>query len=241
MDLFLTLNVFSQDDITSQISAIFEGVCECTLEMITKDYEEYPEHRVNFYNLLHQVVLHCFPALLTLSGQKFKVILDSIIWAFKHTMRNVAETGLRILLVLFQKMAEQPSEIGSKFFKTYYTDILEHLFAVVTDSSHFFGLALQSEILAYMFSLVENGKVQAPLDPNSENPGTNCVYIFNFVSNLLKCVFSHLTDAQIKITVQGFFNLNQDLSAFKEHLRDFLVQIRVCFFIFNFLIFFLDF
>lgn len=33
--------------------------------------------------------------------------------------------------------------------------------------------------------------------------------------------------AQIKITVSGFFNLDQDIPAFKEHLRDFLVQIRV--------------
>jgi len=195
--------------------------------MITKDYEEYPEHRVNFYNLLHQVVIHCFPALLNLTGQKFKVILDSIIWAFKHTMRNVAETGLRILLSLFQKMAEQPPEIGSKFFQTYYTDILEHLFSVVTDSSHFFGLALQSEILAYMFSIVEDGKIKASLDPTNEDPSGNVRFVFDFVSKLLKMVFSHLTDAQIKITVQGFFNLNHDQNAFKEHLRDFLVQIRV--------------
>ena len=31
---------------------------------------------------------------------------------------------------------------------------------------------------------------------------------------------------QIKITVTGLFNLDQDIPAFKEHLRDFLVQIR---------------
>jgi hypothetical protein len=29
-------------------------------------------------------------------------VLDSIIWAFKHTMRNVADTGLNILLQLLQ-------------------------------------------------------------------------------------------------------------------------------------------
>src|SRR6218665_85772 len=112
-------------------------------------------------------------------------------------------------------------------FQTYYTDILEYLFLVITYSSHFFGLALQSEILAYMFTIVENGKIQASLNPKSSDPSTNMVFLFEFVSNLLKCVFSHLTEAQIKITVQGFFNLNQDLGAFKEHLRDFLVQIRV--------------
>lgn len=33
--------------------------------------------------------------------------------------------------------------------------------------------------------------------------------------------------AQIKLTVQGLFDLNQDIPAFKEHLRDFMVQIKV--------------
>lgn len=33
--------------------------------------------------------------------------------------------------------------------------------------------------------------------------------------------------SQIKITITGMFNLDQDVSQFKEHLRDFLVQIKV--------------
>jgi len=33
--------------------------------------------------------------------------------------------------------------------------------------------------------------------------------------------------AQIKLTVQGLFDLNQNIPAFKEHLRDFMVQIKV--------------
>lgn len=32
---------------------------------------------------------------------------------------------------------------------------------------------------------------------------------------------------QLRILVEGFFTLNQDIPAFKEHLRDFLVQIKV--------------
>ena len=36
-----------------------------------------------------------------------------------------------------------------------------------------------------------------------------------------------IPSAQIKVTVQGLFNLNQDIPAFKEHLRDFMVQIKV--------------
>jgi hypothetical protein len=49
--------------------------------------------------------------------------------------------------------------------------------------------------------------------------------------------------AQIRIIIKGFFDLDQNLSAFKEHLRDFLVQIKVFFVVtlrrFCFLCFFL--
>lgn len=97
---------------------------------------------------------------------------------------------------------------------------------------------MHATILAYMFSLVELGRIKVPLGPVPDNT----LYVQEFVARLLKTAFPHLTDNQIKITVQGLFNLNQDIPAFKEHLRDFLVEIRVnihvCFF---FLSFFYDF
>lgn len=37
-----------------------------------------------------------------------------------------------------------------------------------------------------------------------------------------------VVSAQVKLFVTGLFSLNQDIPAFKEHLRDFLVQIKVC-------------
>merc|ERR1712180_112197 len=65
----------------------------------------------------------------------------------------------------------------------------------------------------------------APLNV-ADKTVSNMVHIQGFVANLLKTAFPHLSDNQIKITVQGLFNLDQDIPAFKEHLRDFLVQIR---------------
>ncbi|KAJ8874893.1 hypothetical protein PR048_022783 [Dryococelus australis] len=38
--------------ITSEVPKIFDAVFECTLDMINKDFEEYPEHRTNFFLLL---------------------------------------------------------------------------------------------------------------------------------------------------------------------------------------------
>lgn len=44
-----------------QVPVIMENVFECTLDMINKDFSEYPEHRVEFFNLLRAINLHCFP------------------------------------------------------------------------------------------------------------------------------------------------------------------------------------
>lgn len=42
--------------ITSEIPKIFDAVFECTLEMINKDFEEFPEHRTNFFLLLQVII-----------------------------------------------------------------------------------------------------------------------------------------------------------------------------------------
>nr|CAD7452717.1 unnamed protein product [Timema tahoe] len=81
---------------------------------------------------------------------------------------------------------------------------------------------MHATILAYMFSLVELGRITVPLGQGPDN----VLYVQEFVAALLKAAFPHLTDNQVKITVQGLFNLDQDIPSFKEHLRDFLVQIR---------------
>ncbi|XP_011311556.1 exportin-1 [Fopius arisanus] len=207
--------------ITSEVPKIFDAVFECTLEMINKDFEEFPDYRTNFFLLLQAVNVHCFPAFLSIPPAQFKLVLDSIIWAFKHTMRNVADTGLQILYQLLQNI-EQHEQAAQSFYQTYFTDILQHIFSVVTDTSHAAGITMHATILAYMFTLVELGRILVPLGPAPDNR----IYVQEFIARLLKAAFPHLTDNQIKITVQGLFNLDQDIPAFKEHLRDFLVQIR---------------
>ena len=55
----------------------------------------------------------------------------------------------------------------------------------------------------------------------------NVLFVQNFVAEVLHNAFPHLTQLQLKVTVEGLFNLDQDIAGFREHLRDFLVQIKV--------------
>ena len=105
----------------------FPLVLKCNRNFFFQDFEEFPEHRTNFFLLLQAVNLYCFAAFLSIPATQFKLVLDSIIWAFKHTMRNVADTGLNILFQLLQNVNGQP-EAAQSFYQTYYTDILQHMF-----------------------------------------------------------------------------------------------------------------
>jgi exportin-1 len=55
---------------------------------------------------------------------------------------------------------------------------------------------------------------------------TNRAFLNTQMMRLLPAAFPHLQAAQIETFVRGLFDLNQDLTQFKEHLRDFLVALR---------------
>ncbi|KAL3311369.1 Exportin-1 [Cichlidogyrus casuarinus] len=110
LSLMATLVNSLDSAILGVLPRILDTVFQCTLEMINKDLEEFPEHRTYFFDLLQAVNAHCFQALLKLSVDKFKLILDSVIWAMKHTMRQISETGLSILSSMLINMSRAPPE-----------------------------------------------------------------------------------------------------------------------------------
>ena len=75
--------------LVDKVPLILDSVFQCTLDMINKDFSEYPEHRAAIFELLRAINKRCFPALLSLSPPQFKLIIDSIVWAFKHTVRDI--------------------------------------------------------------------------------------------------------------------------------------------------------
>lgn len=60
---FKVTDFFSQALMEDQVPNIMENVFECTLEMINKDFSEFPEHRVEFFTLLRAINLQCFPGM----------------------------------------------------------------------------------------------------------------------------------------------------------------------------------
>lgn len=58
--------------------------------MITKNFEDYPEHRLKFFSLLRAIGTHCFQALIQLSSQVSIKIMQSGIICNASVMRKNA-------------------------------------------------------------------------------------------------------------------------------------------------------
>ncbi|KAF9351073.1 Karyopherin transporter [Mortierella sp. AD094] len=214
--------------LNDKIPIILESVFDVTLNMINKDFAEYPDHRVGFFKLVRAINLSCFPALMKLPAAQLRLIMDSVVWAFKHTMRDIADTGLNICLELINNFAASDPTVANQFYQAYFLNILNDVFYVLTDNNHKSGFKLQSQVLARMFYLVESGAVQAPLftpaqvtDPNM----TNSQFLREYMMNLLQNAFPHLQPSQIRTFTLALFETNRDSNKFKLHLRDFLIQL----------------
>ena len=219
--------------IMDTLPRIFESVFECTLGMITRNFEDYPEHRLRFFAFLRAVATKCFAALFSLPPAHLKLVMDSIVWAFRHTERNVAETGLALLMDLLSSFSQ--SEHCNAFFASYYLSLMQEVFVVMTDSFHKPGFKMHALILQHLFSVVEpeGGAplcVTVPLwDVAALGPQafpSNGAFVRHHVAQLLAASFPNMSAPDVQGAVAGMFDTKKEFTLFKNHMRDFLVQTK---------------
>jgi exportin-1 len=210
-----------------EVPRIFEALFEATLNMITRNFEDFPEHRLQFFRLLAAIVNHCFSTFFSMTPVQLKLVVDSIIWAIRHAERNVAETGLNLLSDLLLQFAS--SEYATPFYTSYHSMLLHEIFQIMTDATHKPGFKQQARILHHLLSVVDGTSIKAPLwDVAVKGPNaypSNAAFLRDFVSNLLATSFPNMLPTQVSACTSGMFEL-KDFSAFKHHLRDFLIQTK---------------
>lgn len=109
-------------------------------------------------------------------------------------MRNVADTGLAILYQMLQNITLHDAAAQS-FYQTFFCDIVQHIFSVVTDTSHTAGLNMHATILAYLFTIVESGRVTVPLNLQQQLPFElqhNVIYVQVLASSRIVSSISEL-------------------------------------------------
>lgn len=210
-----------KDLMTPLVPSILDAIFEPTLSMITTNMLDYPEHRVCFFRFLREANQHCFPGLFVPVHQK--LIVDSIVWAFKHTERNISETGLEVMCELLQNIGRAGEVVAQPFYQHFFLPLLQDLLGIMTDRLHKSGFKLQTAALRQMLIAVQSGAVVAPLfEAHIENVSG----LKNYIVSLLIAAFPNLTKVQVQHFVLGLFDGATDLSAFKQHMRDFLIQIK---------------
>ena len=234
LKLFAAAIGYLREHISPQIPQIMEAVFEPTLEMITKNMMDYPDHRAAFFTFLRQANTHCFYGLFSIPPEQQKLVVDSAVWAFKHTERNISETGLEILLELLQNV-EQSMDVAQPFYQQFFLPLTQDIIGIMTDRLHKSGFKQQSAVLQHMFQLLESDKIVVALvdadsglsAPEVEDGSVdNKTFVKEYVGNLLLTSFPNLTREQIITFVVGLFEISHDLQGFKQHVRDFLIEVK---------------
>jgi exportin-1 len=218
-----------KDLLLPDLPRILEYVLECTLPMITKNFEDFPEHRVNLFTLLNEINTYCFPAFFSIPRPGFKLIIDSILWAVKHTHRNIYETGLNILNTMLDNIHKTNQQLVNDFYKSFYIPILNDVLYVTTDTLHKSGFKLQVEILMKLFSTVQQNKITEPIydvPPNNVSLPSNEIFVKEHIAKILSNAFKNLTHQQVLNFVVGAFQYTTETEKFSNHLRDFLVTMK---------------
>lgn len=128
---------------------------------------------------------------------------------------------------LLRNVGKTPN-VAQAFYQQYLLSLIQDVFAVMTDRFHKSGFKMHATLLRLMFHLVQQNQVTVPLfDPSTQPPGqTNPAYLREYISNLLVTSFPNLSKTQVSKFVDGMFNIKMELSPFKIHLRDFLIELK---------------
>lgn len=234
------------EGLNPMIPAMLDAVFEPTLNMINKNFEEYPEHRVGFYKMIKAMNDKCFIALVQLPPAQFSLILNSIVWAFKHTMRDISDLGLVIVLEMLNNFSKQPQQISNTFYQQYFLSLLQDILFVLTSAFQRAGLKYQVMILIKMFSLVDQGSIGIPLwlsegadaanvnfgqiDVNSLSPqelqARNKDFFGQYITQILRSAFPHVSGTVIEQFVIGLYQNYNNPEGFGTCVKDFLVSIK---------------
>ncbi|PVU89531.1 hypothetical protein BB559_003322 [Furculomyces boomerangus] len=227
LNLLATIVKVLGDLVSDRVPSIIENVFVPTLSMINKDFSDFPDHRTSFFNLLSQLNGRVFSSLLNLSPDHFKLLVDSIVWGFKHTTRDIADLSLLILLDMINKFSIAEPTVANAFFKTFYIPLLQDILYVLTDSDHKSGFKSQCLVLSKLVQLAQSPLITSPLYDPSLGSISNSQFVFNYIVDLLGNAFPNLGNMQLKAFVTDIFEYNANFDTFRSTVRDFLIKLKV--------------
>ena len=207
---------------------ILEHTFNCTLDMINKNFEAYPDHRIEFYRLLRAINWKCFHVLLEVPSQDFfGLFFDAVCWAFKHQDRDVEQLGLQIAVELLRNIENlEDSSFSATFYQSYYLTLIGETISVMTDPDHKAAFAKQAILLQGLLKIVyEDGdSLRFYLSPDKNM--SNKDFVNQNLTNGLLSSFPNLTVDQIQKFLVALMQTYTNVSQFTGVLEDFLAQTK---------------
>lgn len=167
-----------QSRFSPHIGAIMDSIIETTLCMINNNFTEFPEQRASFYRLLRAINLHCsngmpsrgslefqipiyvIIALPSFQSKQLKLVMDSILWGMKHSLRDISDLALTsktivlaatltstlltcclVCYEVIENLSNQDPAVAREFYGRFLLQILRDTFGVITDANHKSGTA----------------------------------------------------------------------------------------------------
>ena len=225
LSLLSCLIQFFKSSIVDQVPGMLGYVFDCTLQMIKHNYIDFPEIRLNFYHLISSIAKYCFEAFFKLETLSLELVIMSLDWGFKHASHNIAEISLQTLQDILLQFSQ--SNFAEAFYQRFLLSLVQSLLQVLTDGLHKSALTLQASLLAHIFVIVLEDRVQGPLwKPEDGSFPSNKEFLKQHLSLLLHNEFNQLTFNHVAAMVEGLMLSSKNSSLFKQNLRDLLVTIK---------------
>jgi len=218
----------------SHVPRIFQHTFQVTLQTITTNFEVYPEHRLAFYQLLKNIIDHCFESILAFNEYQTQMVVDSVVWGFRHTERNIAETGMGLFLSMITKYANSPK--CNSFFERYHLKLVQELFAVLTDTFHKPNFKLHAMTLQRLIMIAESPHLTVQLWSSASSPlnaqqqkhrfSSNSEFLHHYMILLLQQAFPNIHPTEVKVFVDGLYSAKREPPKFKQYIRDFIVRTK---------------
>ena len=203
-----------------ELAVMVDIILPPTVEMISRNYTDYPEHRAYFFKMVSDITEHSFDTFSQVSD--FDSILGTLTWAATHEERSIFILGTETLLNVVSWVGNNASgEEQFVFFEKYFGDIYSKTWLVLTDLLHKECFSAQSGILYRLVSYAEK----------------------SYSSKENTSILKEIEEWTTKSLGEGFPNISKQQSHtmfdrcvetarrndeinFRTTLRDFLVEIR---------------
>jgi exportin-1 len=115
-----------------------------------------------------------------------------------------------------------------KLFVCWCSCVVQDVFEVLTDRMHKSAFKSHCQIVGAMFQLLFSGRVTVPLfEPTASLPDmTNQRFVCEYLASVLAAAFPHIGLPRIQTFIMGIFPASVDESRLKNHVRDFLIEMK---------------